>query len=69
MILSRFSEEYFSFLLSGRAEDFAQASGTFREAMTIGVTIGQLQDQMNESHTSAELLCLLLDNVPVEKQR
>jgi hypothetical protein len=68
MIISRFSDEYFSFLLSGRVEDFAQASGTFNEALTAGVPMETLQERMNESHTSAELLCLLLDNDPVEKK-
>ena len=67
MTLSQFIDQYFSFLLSGRAEDFQQASDTFRTALAAGIPLSQLQTGMDESHTSAEMLCLLLDNAPVEK--
>lgn len=57
-----FSESYFSFLLSGRAEDFRVASAAFQEAVESGVSLSDLQNYMDESHQSAELLCVLMDN-------
>jgi hypothetical protein len=68
MTLEHFGDEYFSFLLSGRAEDFATASDTFREALSIGCSLQDLQTRMDDSHTSAELLCLLIDNGVVKQQ-
>jgi hypothetical protein len=68
MILDLFTERYFSFLLSGRVEDFQMVSDTFQAAVQAGVTLEQLQTGMNESHASAEALCLILDSEPVDRQ-
>lgn len=57
-----FPDRYFSFLLSGRVEDFQLATEAFQAAITSGVGLDTLQGHMDESHTSAEMLCLLLDN-------
>lgn len=57
-----FSETYFSFLLSGRVEDFRLASEAFHEAVDAGVSLDTLQGYMDESHSSAEMLCVLFDN-------
>lgn len=67
MKLSDFTDAYFAFLLSGRAEDFHAASEAFDAAVREGASIENLQSSMNESHTSAEMLCLMVDSVPGEK--
>jgi hypothetical protein len=63
--LSNFTDTYFAFLLSGRAEDFRAASEAFDRALREGVPMEQLQSGMDESHTSAEMLCLMVDIAPV----
>jgi hypothetical protein len=67
MKLSDFTDAYFAFLLSGRAEDFHAASEAFDAAVREGASLETLQSSMNESHTSAEMLCLMADSVPGEK--
>lgn len=62
MTLTEFENIYFAFLLSGRAEDFRAASEAFDAALKEGVPIETLQSSMDESHTSAELLCLATEN-------
>lgn len=64
MKLSDFTDAYFAFLLSGRAEDFHAASEAFDAALKEGAPIELLQSSMNDSHTSAEMLCLMVDSVP-----
>lgn len=68
MNLPRFPGTYFSFLLSGSAEDFRTASEAFQEAVGEGVSLVDIQSYMDDSHTSAEMLCLLFDNAPVGKE-
>lgn len=65
MTLSNFTDTYFAFLLSGRVEDFRAASEAFDRALSEGVPMEQLQSGMDESHMSAEVLCLMVDNAPV----
>ena len=65
MKLSDFTDTYFAFLLNGRAEDFRAASEAFGAAMREGIPMDQLQSSMDESHTSAELLCLMVENPPM----
>lgn len=67
MTVSDFTDVYFAFLLSGRAEDFRAASEAFDEALKKGVSIESLQSGMDESHTSAEMLCLMADGSSGEK--
>lgn len=67
MTSQRFPDTYFSFLLSGRADDFRMASEAFQEAVGEGVSLETLQGYMDVSHMSAEMLCLVLDNGPVGK--
>lgn len=67
MTCKDFTDRYFAFLLSGRAEDFKQVLEAFNAALAAGISLDQLQSSMDESQMSAEMLCLLLDNVPVEK--
>jgi hypothetical protein len=67
MSLSDFTDAYFAFLLSGRAEDFHAASEAFDAAVKEGASIEILQSSMNNSHTSAEMLCLMVDGIPGEK--
>ena len=62
MKLSEFSSAYFAFLLRGKAEDFELAWETYAAAKTSGATVSELQTQMDDSHTSAELLCLLIED-------
>ncbi len=65
MKLSDFTDTYFAFLLSGRVEDFRAASEAFDAALRAGIPLDQLQSGMDESHTSAEVLCLMVDSAPV----
>lgn len=67
MTLARFTDLYFAFLLSGRAEDFKQASESFHTALSEGVPLDALQESMNESHMTAEIMCLVVDNAPLTK--
>jgi hypothetical protein len=61
MTSAAFSGTYFSFLLSGKVEDFKLASEAFNDALQQGVPLGELQITMDESHASAEMLCLLVE--------
>ena len=67
MTRAPFTDAYFAFLLSGRAEDFHAASEAFDAAVKEGVPIEILQSGMNDSHTSAEMLCLMVDSASGEK--
>jgi len=67
MTLNSFADLYFAFLLSGKAEDFQRVSTAFTEAVEAGVPIDLLQLSMDESHTTAETLCLMIDKAPVTK--
>lgn len=67
MSLSDFKDAYFAFLLSGRAEDFQSASEAFDAAVKQGVSIETIQSGMDDSHTSAEMLCLVMDSDSGEK--
>jgi hypothetical protein len=63
----RFSDPYFAFLLSGSVDDFQRATEAFQEILREGATLEDIQECMDESHTSAELLCFLVDNASVKK--
>lgn len=65
MKLSDFTDTYFAFLISGRAEDFRAASEAFDAALSAGMSLDELQSSMDESHTSAEMMCLMVDSVIV----
>jgi hypothetical protein len=67
MTLSQFAESYFAFLLSGRVEDFKQASDLLHAALSEGVPMTVLQESMDESHMTAEVMCLVVDNAPLTK--
>jgi hypothetical protein len=58
-----FADVYFAFLLSGRAEDFRAASEAFDAALRRGTSMELLQSRMDQSHASAEMLCLIADQV------
>ena len=62
-----FNTLYFAFLLSGNAEDFQQVSDAFVKALDAGIPMEDLQASMDEAHTTAEMLCMMADNVPVTK--
>ena len=64
---AEFANLYFAFLLSGNAGDFQLVCKAFTEALQNGATMEELQTLMDESHTTAEMLCLMSDNHPVEK--
>lgn len=66
MTLEDFATIYFTFLLSGNAEDFKKASEAFAAALSSGFGMDALQGIMDESHQAAELLCLLIDKEPLE---
>lgn len=66
MTLYDFRDVYFAFLLSGRAEDFRAASEAFDEALKEGVPLESLQSSMDESHNSAEMLCMMVDSASGE---
>jgi len=68
MTLSHFSNSYFAFLLSGRVEDFKQVSDTFNVALSEGIPMSVLQESMDESHMTAELMCLVADNASLTRQ-
>lgn len=67
MNLTLFNSMYFAFLISGNAGDFQYVCKAFTEAVENGVTLEDLQASMDEAHTTAEMLCLMADNPPVEK--
>lgn len=58
-----FADVYFAFLLSGRAEDFLAASEAFDSALRQGASMERLQHSMDQSHASAEMLCLISDQM------
>lgn len=64
--MAPFSDAYFSFLLSGRVEDLQLATKAMLEALQQGVGLQTIQETMNEVHSAAELLCLLMGNSSVK---
>ena len=58
----RFSDSYFAFLMNGKITDFKVAADAMTEAAAAGITLESLQTCMDEAHTQAELLCLLVDS-------
>lgn len=61
--LPTFFDQYFAFLLSGSAMDFHEAHGTMVAALASGASWDAVQQCMDSSHESAELLTVFTDAV------
>ena len=66
--LPTFFDQYFAFLLSGSAVDFHEAHGTMVAALASGATWDAVQQCMDSSHESAELLTVFTDVVDTYEQ-
>lgn len=60
-----FRDDYFSFLMEGKVEQFQAACESLNAALAYGATLADAQRGMDDARRDAELLCVIFDNVPV----
>ena len=68
MTIANFSDHYFTFLLSGKAEDLGQVCISFMDLTEQGVSLEDLQSAMSQAHKEAEILCMMVDKVSLVKR-
>ena len=59
--LAVFFDLYFAFVISGNVMDFQEANLALTQALGSGATLDEIQECMDSSHTSVELLAVIHD--------